>query len=126
MQSGETMFVAVVAMRTVAILVGAAFVYMGFRLAAQVAADARPATSARTGTVEIVWGEKRVSLRQASPGIVLALIGAAVIGTALLSRTSYSHEKDGVGNVRGIVDDSDVEDAERIQVHGAPASSQEP
>jgi hypothetical protein len=94
MHTAQALFLALVALRALAILVGGVFVYMGFRL------SAHAVTPAKTGTVEVVWGDRRLALKQAAPGILLVLFGAAVIGMALLSRSTYV---DQFSNVSGFI-----------------------
>ena len=59
--------------RIVALMIGAIFVYFGYRLF-------KIGYFEKAGEVEAVWGEKRLILKQTAPGIFFAMFGAIVIG----------------------------------------------
>lgn len=71
------------AYKIVALFVGTAFAYMGYRLFSV-------GVFAKAGDLEASWGGRNLVLKRAAPGTFFALFGAIVVMTTILRKVSVS------------------------------------
>jgi hypothetical protein len=66
--------------RTVMVLVGFAFAYLGYRLF-------QSGVYEKAGELKAAWGDRNLALKQAAPGIFFALFGVIVVGISIVRGT---------------------------------------
>ena len=84
----------VILFRTIMILLGFGFAYLGYKLFVQGVYE-------RAGELKAAWGDKNLVLKQAAPGTFFALFGVAVIAISIFRGTGLdiSEKVSGVRNI---------------------------